>query len=69
MKSSIIVTGGAGFIGSEVIENLLKLNFNVVNIDKITYAANKEKLKHFSKFENYSFYKVDILDRKKVYIF
>ena len=42
MKSSIIVTGGAGFIGSEVIENLLKLNFNVVNIDKITYAANKE---------------------------
>ena len=70
MRASIIVTGGAGFIGSEVVEKLLKLNFNVINIDKLTYAANKEKLRYFNRFKNYIFYKVDILSRKKLnYIF
>ena len=42
----------------------------MINIDKLTYAVNKEKLRYFNRFKNYSFYKVDILSRKKLnYIF
>ena len=40
MKRKVIVTGGLGFIGSNLIELLLKKNFFVINIDSVTYSSN-----------------------------
>lgn len=57
-----IVTGGAGFIGSHLIDLLLENPENeILNIDKLTYAANLELLKKFEKNTNYSFKKEDII--------
>jgi len=56
----IIVTGGLGFIGSNLIKMLLKKNFNVLNIDKISYASNFYNTKHFEKNKNYKFIKCDL---------
>ncbi len=63
---NILVTGGMGFIGSNFIRFILDLNqdFNIINVDKLTYAGNPENLKEFTdKFSNcYRFYKNDICD-------
>ena len=62
-KQNILVTGGAGFIGSEVIRQLVKLeNTQVVNLDKLTYAGNLENLKSVQSNSNYTFIKGDICD-------
>jgi dTDP-glucose 4,6-dehydratase len=59
----ILVTGGAGFIGSAVIRHLIKETFHrVVNVDKLTYAGNLESLKEISDHERYSFECEDICD-------
>ena len=59
----IIVTGGAGFIGSAVIRHILKnTNSHVLNIDKLTYAGNLESLAEIEVSANYSFKKIDICD-------
>ncbi len=60
-----IVTGGYGFIGSNLINLLLKKNFKVLNIDNLSYAAQKYNLKDI-KSKNYSFKKVDINNRKEI---
>ena len=60
----IIVTGGLGFIGSNLIELLLKKNFKVINIDKVTYSSNFYNIKEFKISKNYQFIKCDIKDRK-----
>ncbi len=59
----IIVTGGAGFIGSAVIRNLINNTENsVLNIDKLTYAANLSSLDEIHKSGRYEFKKIDICD-------
>ena len=49
MQKKAIVTGGLGFIGSNLIELLIKKNFFVINIDKINYASNIYNLKNVKK--------------------
>jgi len=61
----IIVTGGLGFIGSNLIELLLKNNYFVINIDKVTYSSNFYNVKNIDK-KNYKFIKCDINNRKKI---
>ncbi|WP_010583528.1 dTDP-glucose 4,6-dehydratase [Schlesneria paludicola] len=59
----ILVTGGAGFIGSAVIRFLIReTEHTVVNIDKLTYAANLENLTSIEDSPRYSFYQADICD-------
>ena len=65
----IIVTGGLGFIGSNLIELLLKKNFYVINIDKITYSSNFYNTKEFIKNKNYKFIKSDINNKKILNVF
>ena len=60
----VIVTGGLGFIGSNLIELLIKRNFKVINIDKITYSSNFYNTKEFKKQKNYKFIKCDIGSKK-----
>ena len=62
----VIVTGGLGFIGSNLIEYLIGKNYFVINIDKSSYSANPYNLKHFKK-KKYVFYKIDIGNKKKLY--
>ena len=62
----VIVTGGLGFIGSNLIKILLKKKYYVINLDKFTYSSNFYNVKEFSKNKNYKFIKVDINNRKKI---
>tara|TARA_B100001063_G_scaffold240579_1_gene265800 strand:+ start:2700 stop:3710 length:1011 start_codon:yes stop_codon:yes gene_type:complete len=60
----VIVTGGLGFIGSNLIDLLLKKNFQVLNIDKLTYSSNFYNTKEFKNSKNYKFIKCDIKNKK-----
>ena len=60
----VIVTGGLGFIGSNLIELLIKKKFFVINIDKVTYSSNFYNVKQFKKIKNYKFIKLDINNKK-----
>ena len=60
-----IVTGGYGFIGSNLIKLLLKKNFKVLNIDKLSYSAQKYNLRGI-KSRNYFFKKIDINNKKEI---
>lgn len=67
MKFKLLITGGAGFIGSHFIKMLLKEipeNWEIINLDNLTYASNLEVLEEFEKYRNYSFIKGDIRDQK-----
>lgn len=67
---TVLVTGGMGFIGSNFIRFVLNLNqeFEIINIDKLTYAGNPENLKDIAEKypNNYKFYKIDICDFEPV---
>ena len=63
----IIVTGGLGFIGSNLIKILLKKKYYVVNLDKISYASNFYNTKEFQNSKKYKFIKCDINDQKKIF--
>jgi dTDP-glucose 4,6-dehydratase len=65
----IIVTGGLGFIGSNLIELLLKKNFFVINIDKATYSSNYYNVKEFKNSRRYKYIKIDIGSKKLKNIF
>ena len=62
----IIVTGGLGFIGSNLIRLLIKKNYFVINIDKVNYASNFYNTKDFSKNKNYTFIRIDINNKPKL---
>ena len=59
----IIVTGGLGFIGSNLIELLLKKNFYVINVDKVSYSSNFYNTKEYKHSKNYKFIKCDISNK------
>ena len=65
----IIVTGGLGFIGSNLIELLLLKNYYVINLDKVTYSSNFYNTKEFLKNKNYKFIKCDINNKRIKQIF
>jgi len=68
MNKNILITGGAGFIGSHVVRLFVNKypNQNIYNLDSLTYAGNLENLKDIENKENYTFIKEDINDTQKI---
>ena len=64
MKRNIIITGGAGFIGSHVVRLFVTKypDYHIINLDKLTYAGNLANLKDIENAPNYTFVKGDICD-------
>ncbi len=63
----ILVTGGAGFIGSAVVRHIIRDTRDaVINLDKLTYAGNLESLANISTSERYAFEQVDICNRAEL---
>ena len=58
----ILITGGAGFIGSQLVKTCLKRGYEVTNIDNLTYAGNLGTLGSFAHYDNYTFFERDITD-------
>src|SRR5262245_34340569 len=63
-ERTILITGGAGFIGSHVVRLFVKkyLSYKIINLDKLTYAGNLANLKDIEDWPNYEFVKGDITD-------
>lgn len=68
MKRNIIITGGAGFIGSHVVRLFVNKypDYHIINLDKLTYAGNLANLKDIEDKPNYTFVKADICDFETV---
>ena len=64
--NKIVVTGGLGFIGSNLIDLLIKKGFFVINIDKVSYASNFYNTINFKGKRNYKFFKLDINNKNKI---
>jgi dTDP-glucose 4,6-dehydratase len=68
MKKTILITGGAGFIGSHVVRRFVNKypDYTIVNGDKLTYAGNLENITDIEDKKNYKFEKIDIVDKQAV---
>jgi dTDP-glucose 4,6-dehydratase len=68
MKKTILITGGAGFIGSHVVRLFVNKypNYRIINLDALTYAGNLENLKDIEAAPNYTFVKADIVDAEHI---
>ena len=62
----VIVTGGSGFIGSNLVKYLLKKKYFVINIDKLSYSANPYNLKEIKNNKNYRFFNCDINNKYQI---
>lgn len=65
---NILITGGAGFIGSHVVKRFVNKypNYNIYNVDNLTYAGNLSNLKNLEDKKNYFFFKIDINNHKEI---
>ncbi len=66
MNKNIIVTGGLGFIGSNLIDLLISKDFNIINIDKVSYSSNFYNTRYFKKKRNYKFIKCNIGNKTRI---
>ncbi len=65
---NILITGGCGFIGTNfILETLKNKKFNILNLDKLTYAGSSGNLKNLEKNQNYNFIQGDICDYDLVF--
>ena len=67
-KKNIIITGGAGFIGSHVVRRFVQNHpdLHIINVDVLTYAGNLENLKDVESASNYEFVRMDITNKEAV---
>ena len=65
---NILITGGAGFIGSHVVKRFVNKypNYNIYNVDNLTYAGNLSNLKDLEDKKNYFFFKIDIKNHNEI---
>ena len=68
MKKTILITGGAGFIGSHVVREFVNKypDYQIINLDALTYAGNLENLKDIENKQNYLFVREDITNEKAI---
>ncbi|MEM6263042.1 MAG: dTDP-glucose 4,6-dehydratase [Bacteroidota bacterium] len=68
MKQNILITGGAGFIGSHVVRRMVNRypDYRIINLDKLTYAGNLENLRDIENSPNYTFVKGDICNAERM---
>ena len=62
----VLVTGGAGFIGSALVRHLVDRGYEVINVDKLTYSGNLNSLRAVDGAPNYRFHRADICDRPAI---
>ena len=67
MLNKILVTGGSGFIGSNLVKYLLEKKYNVINVDKLNYSSTPDAYKTFTRSKRYKFINADLLNTKKIF--
>jgi len=65
-KNKIVITGGLGFIGSNLIDFLIDKKINVINIDKVSYSSNFYNVKNYKNNKLYKFYKININNKSEI---